>query len=258
MTDYKFEGVANFRDFGGRPTRDGRAVRTGRLFRSGHHGEATEADLALFDQLGLELLVDLRRPPERERIPSRRPAAFDARVLEHAGVSAETLAPHLEVLTRPGVTPQDMADRMIAGYRTYPFDPAYVAVWRDYFHHLAKATGSALIHCHAGKDRTGVLCALTLHALGVPRDEIYADYLATNVQTDVEGRMEAIIEDFLKTQGIPVSEEVLRQVMLVDAAYLDAAIEVMVDRHGDLDTYLADVLEVTPEVREQLRARLLA
>jgi protein-tyrosine phosphatase len=65
-------GVTNFRDFGGYPIRDGRSVRTGVLFRGGQLADATQADIEKLTALGLSVIVDLRRGPERERQPTGR------------------------------------------------------------------------------------------------------------------------------------------------------------------------------------------
>ena len=66
-----FDGVRNFRDFGGYASRHGGTVRKGRLYRSGHYAEATEADLEKIADLGIHLQADLRRPDEREKQPGK-------------------------------------------------------------------------------------------------------------------------------------------------------------------------------------------
>ena len=69
----RLEAVENFRDYGDYPTASGRRLRKGRLYRSASHGRATDADLKVIEGLGLAVIVDLRRPGERERDPARRP-----------------------------------------------------------------------------------------------------------------------------------------------------------------------------------------
>jgi protein tyrosine/serine phosphatase len=251
------EGVINFRDFGGMPGAGGRDVRTGRLFRSGHFAAATDADIAELANLGVQLFVDLRRPPERLRDPARRPQAPGARLLEHQGPTEAAVAPHLAFLSRPGASPETVTEQMIVGYRYYPFDPHYVAVYRDYFPLLASVDGPVLINCHAGKDRTGFLCALTLHVLGVSRDDIFEDYLATNRYNRADGRLREMAESFEATHGHAPSEALLRRMMAVDAVYLEAAFESIAERHGDADTYLAEVVGVDGALRDRIRDRLL-
>ena len=84
----RLEAVENFRDFGDYPTTSGRRLKRGRLYRSASHGRATDADLTTIEALELAVIVDLRRPGERERDPSRRPAGFRGQVIvTFAGIS---------------------------------------------------------------------------------------------------------------------------------------------------------------------------
>src|SRR5262245_24069688 len=78
-----FEGIENFRDFGGYATACGGRLATGRLFRSGHHATATDADLARLADLGIAAIVDLRHSAEREREPSRRWDACAAEIIDN-------------------------------------------------------------------------------------------------------------------------------------------------------------------------------
>lgn len=257
MSAIELAGVINFRDFGGGAGAEGRRIRAGRLFRSGHHAAATDADLERLAALGFELFVDLRRPPERARDPARRPAAALARVLEHQGATEQLVAPHLTFLAEPDATPARVSEQMIVGYRGYPFDPHYVAVYRDYFALLAELDGPVLINCHAGKDRTGFLCALTLHVLGAPREDIWADYLATNRHNRADARLAELAAQFTETHGHAPSEALLRAMLSVDPAWLDAAFAAIADKHGETDAYLAATIGVTPAVRDAIRGRLL-
>jgi protein tyrosine/serine phosphatase len=252
----QLEGVVNFRDFGGAATADGRRVKRGRLFRSGHHADATGADLERLAEFDFALIVDLRRPPERANGPARRPPASRAVVLEHGGPSDQPLPPHLSFLAEPDASTERVREQMSAGYRGYPFDPHYVALYRDYFARLAEAEGPVLINCHAGKDRTGFLAALTLHALGARREEVLADYLATNAHNRADARLGGLLAQFEATHGKPVSERLLRTVMAADAAYLEAAFEAIEAAHGSVDVYLEAEIGVRPAAREALRARL--
>jgi protein tyrosine/serine phosphatase len=253
----ELDGVINFRDFGGGAGADGRRVRTGLLFRSGHHAAATETDLERLAALGFRLVVDLRRPPERARDPARRPEGSIARVLEHQGPTDQLVAPHLTFLAEPGATPARVSEQMTVGYRGYPFDPHYVAMYRDYFGLLAELDGPLLINCHAGKDRTGFLSALTLHVLGAPREEIVADYLATNRHNRADARLADMTAQFKETHGHAPSEALLRAMLSADAAWLDAAFNAIAENHGETDAYLAQVVGLTAAGREAIRDRLL-
>src|SRR5689334_20119312 len=94
---FAFDGISNFRDFGGWSTHEGRRVRQGLLYRSANHAAATPEDLDRLAQLGVSVVVDLRRPPERREEPS---PAYAGVTLVHDRVSEEqeAVAPHLAFL----------------------------------------------------------------------------------------------------------------------------------------------------------------
>lgn len=257
MTAIELEGVINFRDFGGGSSDDGRRIRTGQLYRSGHFATATETDLQRLASMDFALFVDLRRPPERARDPARRPAGHRGAVIEHRGPMDAALAPHLQFLSQPGATPDLLRKQMMVGYRGYPFDPHYLAIYREYFARLGGLDGPVLVNCHAGKDRTGFLCALTLHVLGAPREEIIDDYLATNRHSRADARMAEITANFEANYGHAPREDLVRAMLAVEVEWLDAAFAAIGYKHGDVDTYLAEEVGLTIEGREAIRARLL-
>ena len=257
MSVNELDGVINFRDFGGGLGADGRRIRTGRLFRSGHFAAATNADIDRLAAMAFGLFVDLRRPPERARDPARRPETPGARLIEHGGPTDQAVAPHLTFLSEPGATPERVGEQMTVGYRYYPFDPFYVAVYREYFALLAELDRPILVNCHAGKDRTGFLCALTLHVLGAHEDQIREDYMATNRHNRADDRLVEMAAQFKETHGHAPSEPLLRAMLAVDPAWLEAAFDSIAARHADTNAYLAEVVGLTPEKRDAIRERLL-
>ncbi len=174
-----FDAVENVRDYGGYATASGAPIRRGKLFRSGHHNRATDRDLKRFDALGVATIVDLRRASERLEQPSRRPPGFAGLVIE-SGDGEVVEAPHVRFLRNTDLTEDAVRGFMAQTYRTMPFDPCHIEMFRRYFEALQSGEGAVVIHCAAGKDRTGLLAALTHHALGVSRDDLMEDYLATN------------------------------------------------------------------------------
>ena len=171
----QFEGLDNVRDIGGLPLRDGGATRFGQLLRSANLRYATPADVEhLVDVFGLQLVIDLRSAWEIERDG---PTAVAA-----AGV--ETVA--LSFLPEDGTAlPEtgDDADPLLRAYLGYLVDRTENVV--EAVRLLGRPDGGpTLVHCAAGKDRTGVLVALVLDAVGVERDAVLTDYALSAEQVE--------------------------------------------------------------------------
>jgi protein-tyrosine phosphatase len=248
-------GIHNFRDYGGYPVAGGSRLARGRLFRSGEHTLATDADLRLVDDLDLKAVFDLRGAGEREKAPCRRPPGFAASVYA-AGGETTVAAPHLDAAAGAfdaATARQNMRDR----YATVPFRPLLVDLYRDYFRVLSELSASTLVNCTAGKDRTGILVALLHTALGVHTDDIFEDYLLTNSAGDNEARVGALRADLQRRFGAGMSDEAVRVVTSVEPDFLESAFDAIRQRHGSTEAYLTAVLNVTPEMREALADRLI-
>ncbi|MEV0156446.1 tyrosine-protein phosphatase [Micromonospora sp. NPDC050686] len=162
-----FTTMFNFRDLGGLPARDGRRVRRRRLYRSDSPHRIDGTDLDAFAALGVRTVIDLRRPAEVERdgrVPELPRLAYRHIHPEHVDWSATLYQPGTDLA-------RYLADRYAALAETGAAGLAEaVGLIAD------AANAPVLVHCVAGKDRTGVVCGLTLAALGVPDPDIAADY----------------------------------------------------------------------------------
>lgn len=250
------EGVHNFRDFGSYETGSGGRLRTGRLYRSASHGRATDADLQAIAALDIAVVVDLRRKHERLRDPSRRHDAFTGEVIIN-DTGAEEEDSWVVHVTTSDLSEASFRDYMFRYYGEAPFKPHMVDLYARYFEVLARADGPVLIHCAAGKDRTGILAALTHHVVGVRPDDMIADYLLTNDMPDFERRVPLVTEAIRDVTGRTAPEAAVRVAMAVDAAYLEAAFRAMTERCGGVDQYLAATLGVDDARRRAVRARLI-
>ncbi len=250
-----FDAIDNFRDFGGYPTADGRTVRTGRLYRSAHHARMSDADLAKLSDYGIATVIDLRRPVERARQPSLRPEGFAGQVIEN-DLDAAGEAPHITFLKQGDLTPDSGRRFMTGTYARMPFAPTYHDLFRRYFHALADGDGPIVIHCAAGKDRTGFLVALTHHLLGVGREDMLADYLLTNVAIDLEGRAPSFARQIEAMSGQLPSQDAVVAFLGVESAFLDAAFDAVEKGHGSVDAYLEDVIGVDAALRARIVGRL--
>jgi len=159
--------VFNFRDLGGAPTTDGRAVHSGRLYRSDSLHRLTEQECAQLRTLGVRTVLDLRRPHEIER---------DGRIRDTSGLAYVNIHPVHREWNPANYDPTDGPARFLAD-RYLDMAEEGVDGLGEALRFLSDGDHAPVVmHCFAGKDRTGVLAALTLCLLGVPDPHIAADY----------------------------------------------------------------------------------
>ncbi|UVO49589.1 tyrosine-protein phosphatase [Sphingomonas sp. SUN019] len=251
------DGIHNFRDYGGYQARDGR-LKTGALWRSGQHGGATPADLAAVSELGLSTVIDLRGDSERREMPCLRHDQFGGLVLFAPGETAGSeLAPHEEA--GRGITTADQAKAaMTKLYAAMPFRPVLIGSITLYFEALATRDGPSLLHCLAGKDRTGLAVALLHRLLGVHEDDVMADYVLTNIAGNPQRRIASAAGSIRARYGAGMSDEAIITLMSVDPMYLETATAAILDRYPTIEAYAETVLGVDASRREALAERLLA
>ena len=192
MTWIELENAVNVRDVGGLPAGNGARTRTGRLVRSDNLQDLSAADIrTLVDEVGVTTVIDLRSTPE---VVSEGPGPLRAdervrhvhlSVLPEGGRNTDVASDALAIGRERAMakSPADLATAFYFGYLDDRPDSVVGALRA-----IVEAPAAALVHCAAGKDRTGVVVALALSAVGVPRDVVVADYAATGE------RIEAILD----------------------------------------------------------------
>ena len=234
------QGASNFRDLGGYPTADGRITRWRQIFRSNHLGQLTAADIEIVRALGVRSAFDFRGVEER---------AAGVCVVNEIAVHSLPIEPTVVAalraeLGRGRLTAPVALELMRESYRNYVRHNT--ASFRNLFGHLLEDRAPLVIHCTAGKDRTGFASALILHALGVSQDIISEDYLLTN---------RFYRRDPNHSTDLP---DDIRQVLgSVQASFLAAAFEAIDADYGDLESYLRDGLGLGKAERAHLEARYL-
>ena len=249
-----FKGIHNFRDYGGYPAAGGGRVRSGLLFRSGQHHDATDADLARLEALGIQHVFDLRTDRERAFYPCRRPDGFAGQVHFVSDASA-VRAPHVDAVRH-----RDAASTRAAMHRSYvnlPYRQPLGQAIRAMFAVLAAGeAGPSVVNCMAGKDRTGIAVMAVQHALGVHRDDIVHDYLLTNTAGNVEARIAAGYKTVRTLVG-DLDDEARRVMMGVEPAYLEIAFAAITERSGSLDGWVEQEFGVDARMRAALRERFV-
>jgi protein-tyrosine phosphatase len=234
-------GASNFRDLGGYPTRDGRSVRWRQLFRSNHLGHLSDDDVAVVRGLGVRSAFDFRGREERTEA-----LCGLTDITTHSLPVEPTVVAALRAIAASGrpLTTADAIDVMRDSYRGYVQENTLR--FRALFAHLLEDRAPLVIHCTAGKDRTGFACALILHTLGVPDEVISEDYLLTN---------RLYRRDPSASSDLP---DDVRQVLgTVQTGFLAAALEAIEADYGDLENYLRDGLNLGAAERDELAARYL-
>lgn len=248
-----FKGVANFRDFGGYDTMDGRRVKTGKLYRTAALHEAHADDFAILNSLGVDFQVDLRRQSERVSEPNIW-GPHEVHTFNDLGAYK---ASHLEFLEKGNLTGADAQQFMTAYYAEAPWVESHVCLYTRWFRRLAETRGAGLINCAAGKDRTGIGCALTLSILGVSDEVILSDYLLTNDTIDLEQRLPFVREKWEKRLRLKLDDEALYPFIGVKSEYLQSAINAIHAKHGSLANYSRDILAVDDALIDALKSKLL-
>jgi protein tyrosine/serine phosphatase len=218
---------------------------------------ATDADLVRLAAMGLTTIVDLRRSNEREKNPSRRWEGFAAEVIEN-DIGQDHADEWSTFIAGSDLSVGSFRAYMLDYYRAAPLQRRHIDLYSRYFRALAAGEGGILVHCAAGKDRTGIICALTHHVAGVHDDDIQADYLLTNDLERLTARLPMIREAVRELTGRLASDESLMTAMRVESEYLAEAFRVMREANGSIDGYLEQTLGLDGALRERVRERLLA
>jgi len=168
----ELDGTVNFRDAGGYRTEDGHWVRMGAVYRTDSLDKLTDADLAKLKRLGISVDYDLRTTSERAAGPDRLPEGVRY-------VVANVVGDDSPLFSLPK-TAEEAAQLMIDGEKSMVSGESAKTAYSSVFGGLARDADGVLYHCTAGKDRTGWASAALLTALGVPRETVMKDYLASN------------------------------------------------------------------------------
>jgi protein-tyrosine phosphatase len=233
------EGAVNVRDLGALPTDDGGQTVAGRLLRADNLQELSPSDVSrLVHDIGLTTVIDLRSSAE---LASEGPAPLDAvpavrhvhhpvvpEIGEATDVVAEALL--LKKMQDRSRFPSDPTCGHYLGYLEDRPDQVLGAV-----RSIAHDQGAALVHCAAGKDRTGVVVALALTAAGVRRQAVVADYAATGERTEaIIGRLRRSPTYARDIDSLPADAHRPR------AETMAAFLEQMDSRYGGVARWLAE------------------
>lgn len=232
--------IINFRDFGGLALDDGRQVASGRLFRSGQPGTLGNVAVDHLHSLGLKVCVDMRFPDEVRQSPMPWGADEPLQVLQmEDGETGD--APHHAFFSGTLIRVEDVHGLYANFYRSLPSDVRFRSLVRRTFSAVADTGGPVLIHCSAGKDRTGFLAALVLDVLGVDRQTILQDF-TLSARAEAKAALLPEIERRFASHGRPLPDPaVIDAILGVTPDYLAGCFAEMERSGGTTGTYLQSI-----------------
>jgi protein-tyrosine phosphatase len=230
-----FEGVQNFRDLGGYPTASGGHVRWGMVFRADALHGLTEADVRIYDALGCRTVYDLRSDVER----AERPNPVASTHLSLIGRLTED-ASGLPKSTSTSVTGAD-GERVLRDLYVGLLTNRACEIGSILTAMSEQAALPVVFHCHAGKDRTGVVAAVLLDALGVDRETVLEDYELTTSyrkREHHESSYQRMVEGGM-------SPEAAAAVLTTPRWAMEDALCRIDELHGGLTSYLLEAGRMT-------------
>lgn len=252
------ESIHNFRDVGGCRTEEGLLVKRGVLYRSGSLAEASAADVERLTRLGIRTICDLRTYREKSNHPDRTP--------RHSGVRSIHIPIKVDHHNESGSISRLLwllfgnARRLDYGKLVRKSYREYVTDFRSEFSAVLRLAAEShnlplLIHCTAGKDRTGFACSLIQRALGVSPEHVLDEYMRSNENLDAF--TEEVLNRFRFVRLFGVTREKVLPLFEARSEYLEAAFDQISRDYGTLGSYLRDGLNFSDEDRRQLKQLLL-
>jgi protein-tyrosine phosphatase len=249
-------GATNFRSLGGLPAAGGRRIRPHALLRADRLVGLDERDWSALTRVGLATICDLRSDAERAEHPNRLPPGLDVHELNCQVNNDLRADPSLGRLMLDDPSARGAERVMIEIYRRFPdyMGRTLTAV----VERLLAGGAPMLVHCSAGKDRTGFVVAMLLHALEVPAPLIREDYLASKRWPGAVHHRASLAARLGRFIPAAELEAAVDTVIDVREVYLDAALGAAIAEFGSIDSYLEVAAGLDKQRREQLREALLA
>lgn len=255
------KGTTNTRDIGGYQAGDMSTLRWGQIIRSDKLSKLTGKDFQKLEDIGLKTVIDLRTQKEHDESPTvwkgdNPPQFFHFPVGDS---NNDWFTSQRKMMKKNRFTQEQSLEHMTEGYRMI-LDEGTSSYRKLMEVVLDESNWPVLIHCNAGKDRSGVGVALILEALGVDRETIMEEYLLTNKISRIEDKAVFLSKESKNSSrgnrfSKGTSPSAWLPIVGVDAKMLETFYASVDEKYGSMDAYLTE-LGVDQEARFALAASL--
>ncbi|KAB2373227.1 tyrosine-protein phosphatase [Actinomadura montaniterrae] len=252
VRDVAVDGAVNVRDIGGYASKDGRHVRYGLVYRSASLSKVTATGVAQLQRLGLTASVDFRSQLEVGMSGADKLPAGVTPVAANINAFSPTLLTMVPDLLKAVLAQDKPGEFMALSYRGFVHDPDSRKQFAAALTRIASGQGPVLYHCTEGKDRTGVMTAILLTILGVPKTQVYADYLRSNEELADQNAAE-----LAELQKLGIDPALVEPFLTVRASYLDTAFDQIKRDYGTFGAFVAKGLGIDAATQAALRKQLL-
>lgn len=240
------EGMQNLRDLGGYQTKEHKATRWGKLYRSGELTNLSEWDKLRIKNLGIKTIIDLRSEVEVKATPIEYTQANIINIPIPTGDIDLIVDKIREGRLRKGdgiIFMQDLYLQFVEK-QSKQFNEAFQVL-------LEEDNYPILFSCTLGKDRTGFLAALLLLALDVPESTVMQDYLMSNDFVDLK-KFEYLVKDL-----DPEAQETITLLLIANETYMDIALNKIRKEYGTYQKYISSELNLTDKGKAHLKEIML-
>ena len=235
----KMEGAMNFRDLGGIQLKGNSLTRNGVLFRSDGLSRLTVRDLKKLESLNIKSILDLRHSEEIAKAPDRLPENVTVQSIK-CGFYAKGTMQLFQAVNSGKADVRESKSLMRQVYAKMPIE--HIEEIQKIIRYILQSEKTpCLIHCMSGKDRTGLIIAIILKAIGAPMPAIISDYEMSNGEYQT-------VDVF--DEG--AQQESIKAVMAADPSYLLASFSAIEKVYGSFDNYITEALILTDSELNQL------
>jgi protein-tyrosine phosphatase len=247
--DSEIKKVYNFRAVGNIKNIDGRTLKEGKFYRSGHLNKLKKKSFDELEKLGIKEIIDLRNSKEIAQKPDHLPGNIIYKNYSAFEDEGDQLDQAKKLVLKGKVDGSDADKRMLEFYKDYVTENPEII--KKIINEILESDQPILYHCTAGKDRTGITTALILTILKFDKETIYNDYLLSNNYRKklVDKRLN--LANNLHFLYPKMDINVLEKLSWVEADYLDAAFNEINKKYGSVDNYIQQVLGISENKRQE-------